>query len=86
MVFNWTDNVAFGAAAGFLAVYMDEKLGATAVMIGVALALRTWVNGFLAPVFGRAADRFDRVRLASVGLIGGGIAASSCPTRAWSGP
>ena len=79
MVFNWADNVAFGAAFGFLAVYMDEKLGATAVMIGIVLTLRTWVNGLLAPIFGRAADRFDRVRLASVGLIAGGIASFFVP-------
>jgi len=79
MVFNWADNAAFGTAFGFLAVYMDEELGATAVMIGVVLALRTWVNGFLAPIFGRAADRFDRVRLASFGLIAGGIASFFVP-------
>jgi MFS family permease len=72
MVFNWASNVAFGAAFGFLAVYMDERLSATAVTIGVVLSLRTWVSGLLAPIFGRVADRFDRVRLANIGLFGGG--------------
>jgi DHA1 family multidrug resistance protein-like MFS transporter len=79
MVFSWADNVAFGAAFGFLAVYMDEKLGASAVMIGVVLAARTWINGLMAPIFGRAADRFDRVRLASVGLAVGAVASFFVP-------
>ena len=26
LVFSWADNVAFGAAFAFLAVYMDEKV------------------------------------------------------------
>ncbi len=85
MVFSWADSVAFGAAFGFLAVYMDENLAASAVMIGIVLAARTWINGLMAPVFGRAADRFDRVRLASAGLAVGAVASFFVPdmTTVW---
>ena len=73
MIFNLAEAVAFGAAFGFIAIYMDRELEASAFMVGVVLATRTWVNGALAPLWGRVADRYDRPRLVTFGLLAGAV-------------
>ena len=72
-IFAFTQHLAMGAAFAFLALLMDENYGASAAMIGVAFAARTWSNGFSSPFFGRLADRFDRVRLVTLGLVAAAI-------------
>ena len=72
-IFNFAAAVAFGAAFGFIAVYMEDELGAGPLMVGVVLAMRTWVNGALSPLWGRVADHYDRPRLVAAGLIIGAV-------------
>ena len=51
---------AFGSAFSFLAVYLDEEIGATATMVGLVLAGQELFGGLLQPAAGPMADRLDR--------------------------
>ncbi len=68
--------LAFGAAFSFLAIHLEQELGATATMVGFVLAGQELTGGLLQPLFGPVADRYDRramvvfgMALASVGYI-----------------
>lgn len=68
--------LAFGAAFSFLAIHLEQELGATATMVGFVLAGQELTGGLLQPLFGPVADRHDRrvmvvigMALASVGYI-----------------
>lgn len=62
--------VAAGATLSFLALRLEEGIGATPIMIGLAFAMQDITGGLAQPVLGRIADRRDR-RL----LVAGGLAA-----------
>ncbi len=67
---------AFGASFSFLAVYLDEEVGATATMTGFVLAGQELVGGLLQPLLGPVADRVNRRGMAvagSAGIVGGYI-------------
>ena len=68
--------LAFGAAFSFLAIHLEQEIGATATMVGFVLAGQELTGGLLQPLFGPMADRYDRramvvigMALASVGYI-----------------
>ncbi|MGI8550629.1 MAG: MFS transporter [Dehalococcoidia bacterium] len=60
--------VAEGASFSFLAVLIAGHLGATALLVGIALSTRDLMTGFCQFFMGRLADRFDRLRMVPVGL------------------
>jgi DHA1 family multidrug resistance protein-like MFS transporter len=64
---------AFGSAFSFLAIYLEDEIGATATMVGFVLAGQELLGGVLQPVFGPVADRYDRRLLV---IIGGLMVAS----------
>lgn len=74
VIFHTIEFLAFGVAFGFLAVFMTDELGASAVVIGAVLAVRTVANGVLAPIFGRMADSYSRIWLVTLGMSGSAVA------------
>jgi MFS family permease len=62
--------VAAGASLSFLALRLEEGIGATPIMIGIAFASQDITGGLAQPILGRIADRRDR-RV----LVAGGLAA-----------
>ena len=58
---------AFGSAFSFLAVYLDEEIGATATMVGLVLAGQELFGGLLQPAAGPLADRVDRRWMVAIG-------------------
>ncbi|GIW13117.1 MAG: hypothetical protein KatS3mg062_0556 [Tepidiforma sp.] len=62
--------VAAGASLSFLALRLEQGIGATPIMIGAAFATQDITGGLAQPLLGRIADRRDR-RL----LVAGGLAA-----------
>mgnify|MGYP005837041747 CR=1 FL=1 len=60
--------VAVGASLSFLALRLEQGIGATPIMIGFAFATQDITGGLAQPVFGRIADRYDRRWLVAGGL------------------
>lgn len=58
---------AFGSAFSFLAIYLEEEIGATATMVGFVLAGQELLGGILQPAFGPIADRYNRRLLVTLG-------------------
>lgn len=61
-------SLSFGATLSFLAVKLEDGLGAAPIIIGVAFALQNLASGTSQPGVGRLADTLDRRLLVSVGL------------------
>lgn len=61
---------AFGAAFSFLALYLQEQVGATATMVGLVLAGQELTAGLLQPLLGPLADRWNRRLMALGGALG----------------
>jgi DHA1 family multidrug resistance protein-like MFS transporter len=62
-------SLASGASFSFLALRLEDGLGASPVLIGVAFATTDLTGGCAQPLFGRLADRHDRRLLVAIGLI-----------------
>ena len=60
---------AFGSAFSFLAIYLEDEVGATATMVGFVLAGQELLGGTLQPAFGPVADRYDRRLLVAIGGV-----------------
>lgn len=60
---------AFGSAFSFLAIYLEDEIGATATMVGFVLAGQELLGGLLQPAFGPVADRYDRRWLVAIGGV-----------------
>ncbi len=60
--------VAAGASLSFLALRLEQGVGATPIMIGIAFATQDITGGLAQPVLGRVADRRDRRMLVAGGL------------------
>ena len=60
---------AFGSAFSFLAIYLEDEIGATATMVGFVLAGQELLGGALQPAFGPIADRYDRRVLVVIGSV-----------------
>jgi MFS transporter, DHA1 family, multidrug resistance protein len=65
--------LSFGAAFSFLALRLENELGTSPILIGVAFATQDLTAGVAQPVFGRMADRYDRRRLVAIGLLGNAV-------------
>jgi len=76
---------AFGSAFSFLAVYLEEEIGATATMVGFVLAGQELLGGLLQPVFGPLADRFNRRALVFIGttVVASGYAVTAFADSYW---
>lgn len=61
--------IAVGATLSFLALRLEQGIGATPIMIGVAFATQDITGGLAQPLFGRVADRRDRRMLVAAGLL-----------------
>lgn len=66
-------SLSMGASFSFLALRLEDGLGATPIAIGVAFATQDLTGGCAQPVFGRLADRFDRRILVAIGLSVAGL-------------
>ncbi len=53
----------------FLPLFMHQKFGATGIMIGVIIAVRTLTNAVLQIPFGRLADQRDKMALLTMGCL-----------------
>ncbi len=65
-------SLSFGASFSFLALRLENGLGASPVLIGLAFATQDITGGLAQPLFGRVADRYDRRMLVAVGLLANG--------------
>lgn len=72
--------LATGVSMAFLAVHLEERVGATATMVGVVFAAQQIIGGLSQPLLGRLADRYSRRWLVFTGAL---IMAAGCSTVAW---
>ena len=72
--------LATGVSMAFLAVHLEESVGATATMVGVVFAAQQIVGGLSQPLLGRLADRYSRRWLVFGGAL---LMAVGCSTVAW---
>ncbi|MEX0784502.1 MAG: MFS transporter [Dehalococcoidia bacterium] len=61
-------SLSFGASFAFLGLRLEDDIGATPMMIGVAFATQDLTGGVAQPLFGRLADRYYRPMLVAIGL------------------
>ncbi len=61
-------SLAAGASFSFLALRLDEDIGASALLIGLALSTQDITAGICQPLFGVLADRKDRRLLVAAGV------------------
>ncbi len=66
-------SLASGASFSFLALRLEDGLGASPVLIGLAFATTDLTGGCAQPLFGRMADRYDRRLLVAVGLAANAV-------------
>ncbi|MFQ5879592.1 MAG: MFS transporter [Dehalococcoidia bacterium] len=62
--------VGMGAAFAFMAIFLQEKLDASGLEIGLVLSARAFLGGLLQSPFGRLADRYSRTLM----VVGGSTA------------
>ena len=61
-------SLSTGASFSFLALRLENDLGATPILIGIAFATQDLTGGCAQPIFGRLADRHSRRLLVVLGL------------------
>lgn len=61
-------SLSFGASFAFLGLRLEDDIGASPALIGVAFATQDLTGGVAQPVFGRLADRYYRPLLVAIGL------------------
>jgi MFS family permease len=66
-------SVASGASFSFLALRLEDGLGVTPVLIGIAFATQDITAGVAQPLFGRLADTYNRSALVAIGLAVNGV-------------
>lgn len=62
-------SLSFGASFSFLGLRLENDVGVSPALIGLAFSTQDLTAGFAQPVFGRLADRGDRRRLVVAGLV-----------------
>lgn len=65
-------SLASGASFSFLALRLEDGLGVSPLLIGLAFATQDITGGLAQPIFGRMADRYNRRALVAVGLLTNG--------------
>lgn len=73
--------LATGVSMAFLAVHLEERVGATATMVGLVFATQQFAGGLSQPLLGRLADHFPRRWLVFAGAV---MMAAGFSTVAWS--
>jgi MFS family permease len=73
-IFNLSFGIGLGAVMTFIAIFMTDKLYATATLIGLIIGSRAIISSVLQPLLGRLADRMPRHYL----IFMGGILLSVC--------
>ena len=66
-------SLAFGAQLSFLAVRLEDDLGVTPLMVGLAFATQDLTGGVAQPLVGRLADMYNRRLLVGVGLAANAV-------------
>ncbi|MEO6044002.1 MAG: MFS transporter [Tepidiformaceae bacterium] len=61
-------SLSMGASFSFLALRLEDGLGASPIAIGLAFATQDLTGGCAQPIFGRLADRYDRRLLVAIGI------------------
>lgn len=62
-------SLSFGASFSFLGLRLEDDIGASPALIGLAFSTQDLTGGFAQPLFGRLADRMERRLLVVVGLV-----------------
>lgn len=62
-------SLSFGASFSFLGLRLENDVGVSPALIGLAFSTQDLTAGFAQPLFGRMADRSDRRRLVVGGLL-----------------
>ncbi|MFA7250494.1 MAG: MFS transporter, partial [Dehalococcoidia bacterium] len=73
--------LATGVSMAFLAVHLEEDIGATATMVGLVFAAQQFTGGLSQPFLGRVADRLPRRWLVFAGAL---TMAAGLSTVIWS--
>ena len=71
--------ISIGPTYAFLPVFMDDKLGSSAVAIGLVVTIRVLINASVQLPFGYLTDRWNRVALATIGTVGTGLGVMLIP-------
>jgi MFS family permease len=61
-------SLSFGASFAFLGLRLEEDIGVSPLLIGLAFATQDLTGGVAQPLFGRLADRYYRPLLVAIGL------------------
>lgn len=62
-------SLSFGATFSFLAVRLENDLGVTPALVGVAFAMQNLSSGIAQPIMGRVVDAGDRRLIVAVGIF-----------------
>jgi DHA1 family multidrug resistance protein-like MFS transporter len=68
-LFSALTSLAFGATFSFLALRLEEDIGASPALIGLAFSVQDLSGGLCQPVSGIFADRYNRRVMVAVGLL-----------------
>lgn len=66
-------SLSFGASFSFLGLRLEDDIGVSPLLIGVAFSMQDLTGGLAQPLFGRLADRVERRYLVATGLVGSGL-------------
>ncbi len=66
-------SLSFGASLSFLGLRLEDDIGVSPTLVGLAFSTQDLTGGFAQPIFGRVADRFERRRLVAIGVLGLGM-------------
>lgn len=68
-LFSGLTSLSFGATLSFLALRMEDDLGASPAIIGLAFTVQDFAGGAFQPISGSLADRANRRVMVAVGLL-----------------
>lgn len=67
-LFSALTSLSFGATLSFLALRLEDDLGATPALIGLAFTAQDLAGGLFQPISGTLADRWSRRAMVTIGL------------------
>ena len=68
-LFAGITSLSFGATFSFLGLRLEEDIGASPALIGLAFSVQDLSGGLLQPITGGFADRYNRRAMVGIGLI-----------------
>ncbi|MCC7363933.1 MAG: MFS transporter [Dehalococcoidia bacterium] len=66
-------SLSFGASFSFLGLRLEDDIGVSPTLIGLAFSVQDLMAGVAQPVFGRLADRYNRRILVMIGIVAVGV-------------